>query len=130
MREQDIERLAGAIGATRARTVDPERVAARVVERLARGERLPRRTYHLARWGLAAAAVLTIMIATGGPGRGANDASGAVATPVVLSELDAVGLGEALDSLVLSAPASEFVGWGVGAMNADELATLLAAMEG
>lgn len=130
MREQDIERLAGTLGAARGRQVDPARVAERVVGRLGRGEQLARRPHRLARWGLAVAAVLTVMVATDGLRQPGDTVPVSFAAPVALSELDRDGLGEALDSLVLNAPASEFVGWGVGTMNADELETLLAAMEG
>ena len=41
MREQDIERLAGTLGAARGRQVDPARVAERVVGRLGRVHGIP-----------------------------------------------------------------------------------------
>ena len=129
-RNGDIERLARTLGAARARRVDPARIAADVTARLARGEQLPRRPMRMARWGLAAAAVLTVMLATDGLRPGGDQGSGLSASPVALSDLDHDGLGEALDSLVSTGPVSDFVGWGVGTMDADELETLLAAMEG
>lgn len=125
--EHEWEREARELGSAAAGRIDPDTVADRVRSRLARGEQLPRRRVHLSRWGLAVAAGLTIVVATDAFRGGAVEPA---AAPVALSGLDDDGLVEALDSLVYTAPASEFVGWGIGTMNADELERLLAAMEG
>jgi hypothetical protein len=128
MRDQDLEQLARHVGEREARGVDPDRVAGRVVARLARGEQV-RRPLRLGRWGLAIAAVLTVAVLTqsdGSPG----PSLGVAATPVAVSDLDVDGLAEVLDSLAFDAPASEYVGFGLGTMTTDELQALLAAMEG
>jgi hypothetical protein len=128
MRDQDLEQLARRLGERAARGVDPDRVAGRVVARLARGEQV-RGPMRLGRWGLAVAAALTVAVLTQFEDTTVPGLSVA-ATPVAVSELDVDGLTEVLDSLAFDAPPSEYVGFGLGTMTTDELQALLAAMEG
>ncbi len=130
MNERDIERAAAELGSDV--HIDVEQTAQRVVARLR--EAPPRPAWWHGTAVLRAAAAVAVIV-TGGllidraiDNSAAGD--GAIALPVELEELSAIGLTEVLDSLDLFTPASEFIPPSFDELDEEQLRALLAAMEG
>lgn len=109
MNETEMERLAAGLGERAARTLDPERIAERVIARLNEPRVIAFRRAPLVRWlgGLAAAAM--VVVAVGLALRPATRVSGQSASrSTVLQELDGLGVDQ-LEQLLQAMPATSSV---------------------
>jgi len=130
--EQDLERLAARLGEDAAARLDVERVVARLGDRLARSGGVAIRR-PVGRWLAAAAAVVLVAgaayvtFATNGAGFPAGRQAGLSTS---LFDLSAAELHTVLDSLESPAPAELTAGPSLDDLDAEQLETLLALMEG
>ena len=131
MNERDLEHLAGRLGRRDAQSVDPDRVAGRVVARLDAAERRsPGRGW---RWAVVgAAAVLVGAVGFGLRSDKTVEGPTGPASAITIATLDALSseeLDEVLDSLSVAAPVSDQLA-GLDDLDAGQLSELLARMEG
>jgi hypothetical protein len=133
MDERELERIAAGLG-REAAGLDVEAVARGVVARLRAAEAAAPEVAQprpLVRWLAGAAAAALVVAGSLVTFRAAPPASSpAVAVATDLYDLSSAELTEVLDSLSWSAPASARVAVGLDDLDAEQLATLLALMEG
>lgn len=109
MNESELERLAASLGEKAARTLNPERIAERVIARLDEPRVIAFRRAPLVRWlgGLAAAAMVVVAVGLAlRPAAQVADPRASQST--VLQELDGLGVDQ-LEQLLLAMPATSSV---------------------
>ena len=109
MNETELERLAATLGEKAARTLDPERIAGRVIARLEEPRVIAFQRAPLVRWlgGLAAAAMVIVALGIAlRPATRVSDQSASQST--VLQELDELDVDQ-LEQLLQAMPATSSV---------------------
>lgn len=109
MNETELERLAASLGEKAARTLNPERIAERVIARLDEPRVIALRRAPLVRWlgGLAAAAMVVVAVGLAlRPATRVSDPRASQST--VLQELDGLGVDQ-LEQLLQAMPATSSV---------------------